>query len=115
MTLMNKQGSRRFPNLSIHVLSMFTNKVCLLQGSSPPPVIPDRSSRHMYGQNVSQLSHIVKLHDHWRIWGGSAGAHPPTGSNSFVFAYIFAKKCPHQRLVPPTARRPPNGKSWIRH
>ena len=26
---------------------------------------------------------------------------PPTGSNSFIFAYIFAEKCPHRRLVSP--------------
>ena len=32
--------------------------------------------------------------------GGAASA-PPTGSNSFVFAYVFAKKCPHRRLAPP--------------
>ena len=47
--------------------------------------------------------------------GGSRGAPParapplPTGSNSFVFAYVFAEKHPHWRLAPP------NGKSWIRH
>ena len=29
---------------------------------------------------------------------------PPTGSNSFVFAYVFAKKHPHRRSAPP-----PNG------
>ena len=26
---------------------------------------------------------------------------PPTGSISFIFTYIFAKKCTHQRLAPP--------------
>ena len=40
--------------------------------------------------------------------GGSRGvplAHaPPTGSISFIFAYIFAKKCMRRRLAPP-----PNG------
>ena len=47
--------------------------------------------------------------------GGSRGAYrvqaPHTGPNSFIFAYIFAKKHPHQRSTPP----PPYGKSWIRH
>ena len=47
--------------------------------------------------------------------GGAAGAPPPTGSNSFVFAYVFAKKCPCRRLVPPQWLGTPNGKSWIRH
>ena len=37
---------------------------------------------------------------------------PPTGLNSFVFAFIFAKKRPHQSSVLPP---PPNGKSWIHH
>ena len=41
---------------------------------------------------------------------------PPTGPNSFVFAYIFAKKCPRWRSTPhPVGPRPPYGKSWIRH
>ena len=53
--------------------------------------------------------------------GGALPAHappPPTGSISFVFTYVFAKKCMRRRLAPPppqTGWRPPNGKSWIRH
>ena len=45
----------------------------------------------MYGQNVTQFI------------GGSRGAlpaHPPTGSISFVFAYVFAEKCMRRRLAP---------------
>ena len=36
-------------------------------------------------------------------------ASSPTGSNSFIFAYFFAKKCLHQRSVPtpPIAQHPP--------
>ena len=26
---------------------------------------------------------------------------PPMGPDSFIFAYIFTKKCPHQRSMPP--------------
>ena len=39
---------------------------------------------------------------HWWIQGGGAPlvCTPPTGSNSFVFAYVFAKKCPRRRWVP---------------
>ena len=35
--------------------------------------------------------------------GGACRAHapPPTGPNSFVFAYIFAEKCPHRGSTPP--------------
>ena len=50
--------------------------------------------------------------------GGAAARAPPTGSISFVFTYVFAEKCTRWRLAPPpppTGRRPPNGKSWIRH
>ena len=32
---------------------------------------------------------------------------PPTGSNSFIFAYVFAKKCPHRRSAPPYGSVPP--------
>ena len=40
--------------------------------------------------------------------GGAAGASPPTGSNSFIFAYVFAKKCPHRRsALPPNGSAPP--------
>ena len=39
---------------------------------------------------------------HWRIQGGAAGARPPpTGSISFVFAYVFVEKCTCRRLAPP--------------
>ena len=48
--------------------------------------------------------------------GGVLPAHaPPTGSNSFVFAYVFTEKHPRQRLAPPNGSETPNGKSWIRH
>ena len=50
--------------------------------------------------------------------GGVPGAcpPPPMGPNSFVFTYIFTKKCPRRRSTPPLmAARPPYGKSWIRH
>ena len=38
---------------------------------------------------------------HWRIQGGATACTPPTGSISFIFTYVFAKKYTHQRLVPP--------------
>ena len=34
---------------------------------------------------------------------------PPTGPNSFVFAYVSAQKWPHRRSAPPTGRSPPMG------
>ena len=59
---------------------------------------------------------------HFRVFntGGSrgrAGRTPPIGPNSFVFAYIFTKKRPHQRSTPPPPPwvHAPYGKSWIRH
>ena len=42
---------------------------------------------------------------HWRIQGGAAGA-PPMGSNSFIFAHVFAEKHPRRRLVPPPTGNP---------
>ena len=33
--------------------------------------------------------------------GGAAACAPPTGSISFVFAYIFTEKCMRRRLAPP--------------
>ena len=35
--------------------------------------------------------------------GGAAGTppHPPTGSNSFIFAYVFTEKCLRRRSAPP--------------
>ena len=52
---------------------------------------------------------------HWWIQGGAPGTCPPTGSNSFIFAHVFTEKHTCRRSAPPTGRRPPNGKSWIRH
>ena len=39
--------------------------------------------------------------DHWWIQGGAVSVCPPTGSISFVFAYVFAKKCTCRRSAPP--------------
>ena len=40
--------------------------------------------------------------------GGVPGARPPTGPNSFIFAYIFTEKCPRWRPKPPKmGPRPP--------
>ena len=33
--------------------------------------------------------------------GGAAGACPPTGSNSFIFTYVFAEKHLRRRSAPP--------------
>ena len=62
---------------------------------------------------------------------GGASVCPPTGSNSFVFTYVFTEKHPHQRLAPPQwLGTPPMGNpgsatdsghplerrsTWIRH
>ena len=47
---------------------------------------------------------------HWRIQGGApAPPPPPTGSISFVFAHVFAKKCTCWRLAPPPPPPPPTG------
>ena len=43
---------------------------------------------------------------HWRIKGGRRWCAPPTGSNSFVFVYVFVKKRPLRRSAPPP---PPTG------
>ena len=53
----------------------------------------------------------------WALFGKNAladlagvpGACPPMGPNSFIFAYIFAKKHPHQRSTPPNGSTPPMG------
>ena len=44
---------------------------------------------------------------HWQIQGGAAGMCPPTGSISFVFAYVFTKKCMRRRSAPPNGLAPP--------
>ena len=51
-----------------------------------------------------------------RSRGGMPGTCSPMGPNSFIFAYIFTKKHPHQRSMhPPNGCTPPYGKSWIHH
>ena len=39
--------------------------------------------------------------------GGTASTHPspPQRDPIFVFAYVFAEKCPHQRSAPPPPQR----------
>ena len=42
--------------------------------------------------------------------GGVPGACPPMGPNSFIFTYIFTKKCPRRRSTPPLmGAHPPMG------
>ena len=73
-------------------------------GSTPP----NGSTSHPMGNPGSTT--------HWQIQGGHRQHVPsPTGSISFVFTYVFAKKCMHWGLAPPNGSAPPNGKSWIRH
>ena len=83
---------------------------------SPIPVPPSDHCDIIVPETPYLLSCVYTLH--WQIWGGAAGMHPPlpTGSISFIFTYIFAKKCTHRRSVPPQqVDTPTNGKSWIRH
>ena len=48
--------------------------------------------------------------------GASQASFPPMGPNSFLFAYIFAEKCPCWRPTPLLkGPHPTYGKSWIRH
>ena len=54
----------------------------------------------------------LRNNSHWQIQGWrrrhALPPPPPTGSNSLVFAYVFAKKCPCRRLAPaPMAQCPP--------
>ena len=43
-------------------------------------------------------------------WGHARCTPPPMGPNSFVFAYIFTKKCLHRRsMAPLTGAHPPTG------
>ena len=50
------------------------------------------------GSVDNEAEHMAALADP----GGAVGTpSPPTGSNSFVFAYGFAKKHPRRRSVPP--------------
>ena len=48
--------------------------------------------------------------------GGDAARAPPNRINFFGFHIRFHRKVYVLEVgVPPTGRRPPNGKSWIRH
>ena len=66
----------------------------------------------MYWNNCSD----VTLLKHWRIQGGRRGARPPNRINFFCFHIRFCRKVYASEVgTPPMGRRPPNGKSWIRH
>ena len=60
----------------------------------------------IYYLYVSIYPHPLKCHTHDKNitladLGGVPGARPPMGPNSFVFAYIFSKKHPCWRTMPP--------------
>ena len=48
---------------------------------------------------------------HWWIQGVPPACATPTGSISFIFAYVLAEKCTCQRLAPPNGLVPPTGNS----
>ena len=60
--------------------------------------------------------HFDQIHSALADLGRRAGrTPPPTGPNSFIFTYIFTKKCWHRGSTPPNGSTPPPyGKSWIR-
>ena len=55
-----------------------------------------------------KMSKYVNYYNALADPGGATGTRPPTGSISFVFAYVFTKKCTWQRLVPPQCVSAPN-------
>ena len=59
---------------------------------------------------------IMSVFSHFNLYwsladpGGCCQCAPPTGSNSFIFTYVFTKKHPHRRSVPPQQlNTPPMG------
>ena len=64
-------------------------------------------SRKLHFSNAIMNSNRVRCLIHWRIQGRRQRVPPPTGSISFIFAYIFAKRCTHRRLAPPNGLVPP--------
>ena len=60
---------------------------------------------------VNKATEVVPQLLGYKVIGGSRGRRgappPPTGSISFVFTYVFAKKCTHRRLAPPNGSAPP--------
>ena len=79
-------------------------------------------SRYVLHKNIIRVMHILIFYSRVLVLfcplnyytqsladpGGAPRRAPPTGSISFVFAYVFAEKCMRQRLAPPppTGRRP---------
>ena len=78
-----------------------------------PTTLPAVTSHQCLQETTIIISKagMISMTPHWWIQRGAAGACPPTGSISFVFAYVFAKKCTRRRLAPPLmGRRPPQWK-----
>ena len=61
--------------------------------------------------NTPYIGGLLILKDTLADPGAPPARGPPTGSNFFIFAYIFTKKRMRRKSPAP----PPNGKSWIRH
>ena len=47
---------------------------------------------------VQDINYFTMIH--WRIQGAPPACTPTTGSNSFIFTYIFAEKHPRRRSAP---------------
>ena len=70
----------------------------------------------LYHTNIILMCYLQRTYIYTLADPGGAADAPPIGSNSFIFTYVFAKKCPRWTSAPPpNGSASPNGKSWIRH
>ena len=77
---------------------IYKNYIHAMVGAQPVEGVEQGIDVFHYIQlKFSMLRNAITLAD----LGGVPSARPPMGPNSFIFAYIFTKKCPRWRSMPP--------------
>ena len=105
----------------LNVWNPFYDNYCICtQDMDSIDIFSKLADCHLANDWTSFVKHKLQYpSDEWSALadlGGRAGhMPPPMGPNSFIFAYIFTKKHPHQRSTPPNGCTPPYRKSLIRH
>ena len=98
------------------LLKQFNRNVILALDKNAPiktVKVAVKDNKPWFNKDLRNKLQTVTLAD---LGGRCRHTRPPTGSISFIFAYIFARKCTRQRLAPHQwVSGSPNGKSWIRH
>ena len=90
------------------LLDTASNNIPLCTRETPNGKLDSSSFSPKHPTFLAKTATIVESIGFWALplalvdLGACPVHDPPAVHNSFIFAYIFTKKCPHRRSTPPT-------------